>query len=105
MTRGDMNRVVPLSALPRTDTRELFRPVSSELVTLLRALPASEWQRPTVAGSWRVREVVAHLVDVTCRDGIRTGFRGFHQLAECPVGDPDLAMQSPGAHRVSQPGQ
>jgi uncharacterized protein (TIGR03083 family) len=58
---------VPLSVLPHTDTRDLFRPVSSELVTLLRALPASAWHRPTVAGSWRVREVVAHLVDVTFR--------------------------------------
>jgi uncharacterized protein (TIGR03083 family) len=58
---------VPLSALPPTDTRGLFRPVSSELVALLRGLPAADWQRPTVAGTWRVREVVAHLVDVTFR--------------------------------------
>jgi uncharacterized protein (TIGR03083 family) len=58
---------VTLSALPPTDTRSLFRPVSSELVALLRALPLSDWQRPTVAGQWRVREVVAHLVDLTLR--------------------------------------
>jgi uncharacterized protein (TIGR03083 family) len=58
---------VPLSALPPTDTRGLFRPVSSELVSLLRVLPSAAWQRPTVAGTWRVRDVVAHLVDVTFR--------------------------------------
>jgi uncharacterized protein (TIGR03083 family) len=50
-----------------TDTRGLFRPVSSELVSLLRVLPSADWQRPTVAGTWRVRDVVAHLVDVTFR--------------------------------------
>jgi uncharacterized protein (TIGR03083 family) len=38
-----------------------------DLVALLRGLPATDWQRPTVAGAWRVREVVAHLVDVTLR--------------------------------------
>jgi uncharacterized protein (TIGR03083 family) len=49
------------------DTRALFRPVSSALVTLLRALPAEAWQRPTIAGAWRVRDVVAHLLDTTLR--------------------------------------
>jgi uncharacterized protein (TIGR03083 family) len=56
-----------LSPLPPTDTRKLFRPVAFELVTLLRALPADAWQRPTIAGSWLVRDVVAHLVDLTFR--------------------------------------
>jgi uncharacterized protein (TIGR03083 family) len=56
-----------LSPLPLTDTRALFRPVSSELVTLLRRLPADAWQRPTLARSWVVRDVVAHLVDLTFR--------------------------------------
>jgi uncharacterized protein (TIGR03083 family) len=53
--------------LPPTDTRRFFRPVASELVTLLRGLPAEAFDRPTVAGSWRVRDVVAHLVDVSMR--------------------------------------
>jgi uncharacterized protein (TIGR03083 family) len=56
-----------LSPLPPTDTRALFRPVSSELVTLLRGLPPEDWQRPTIAGSWLVRDVVAHLADLTFR--------------------------------------
>jgi uncharacterized protein (TIGR03083 family) len=58
---------MPLSPLPLTDTRALFRPVSSELVVLLRSLEADDWQRPTIAGAWVVRDVVAHLVDVTYR--------------------------------------
>ena|SRR5688572_11734724 len=51
----------------RVDTRPLFRPVSGSLVTLLRALPPEGWDRPTVAGSWLVRDLVAHLLDSTLR--------------------------------------
>ena len=56
-----------MEPLPITDTRALFRPVSSELVALLRRLPADAWQRPTIAGSWVVRDILAHLVDLTFR--------------------------------------
>lgn len=49
------------------DTRALFRPVSSNLVTLLRGLPLDRWDNPTVAGTWVVRDVVAHLLDSTLR--------------------------------------
>jgi uncharacterized protein (TIGR03083 family) len=53
--------------LPPVDTRGFFRPVSAELVLLLRGLKADDWGRPTVAGAWVVRDVLAHLVDVTLR--------------------------------------
>lgn len=56
-----LESVVPI------DTRALFRPVSASLVTLLRQLPPESWDRPTVAGSWIVRDVVAHLLDSTLR--------------------------------------
>jgi uncharacterized protein (TIGR03083 family) len=58
---------MPLSPMPPTETRACFRPVSSELVTVLRALSPSDWERSTIAGSWSVRDVVAHLVDVMFR--------------------------------------
>jgi uncharacterized protein (TIGR03083 family) len=58
---------MPPAELPPTDTRRFFRPVARELVTLLRGLPADAWNRPTIAGSWRVRDVAAHLLDVTLR--------------------------------------
>ena len=58
---------MPLSQLQPTDTRFLFRPVSSALVTLLRGLQPEDWGRPTVAGAWVVRDVVTHLVDLTFR--------------------------------------
>jgi mycothiol maleylpyruvate isomerase-like protein len=56
-----------LTALSPTDTRFFFRPVASELVSLLRSLPTDAWKKSTVAGTWRVRDVVAHLVDVGMR--------------------------------------
>lgn len=57
----------PLEPPGPIDTRRLFRPVSDGLVTLLRDLPPAHWQRPTVAGAWLVRDVVAHMVDTTLR--------------------------------------
>jgi len=53
--------------LPITDTRQAFRPLSREIVAVLRTLRLDDWGRPTMAGSWRVRDVVAHLVDTALR--------------------------------------
>jgi uncharacterized protein (TIGR03083 family) len=56
-----------LSALKPVDTRHYFRPVSSALVALLRGLTADDFQKRTLAGTWAVRDVLAHLVDLTLR--------------------------------------
>lgn len=56
-----------LEPLPPTDTRALFRPVASEFVTLLRGLTPADFGTPTIAGSWVVRDVVAHIVDFSMR--------------------------------------
>jgi uncharacterized protein (TIGR03083 family) len=45
----------------------LLRQVDAQLVLLLRSLEAAEWELPTVAGSWRVRDVAAHLLDTPLR--------------------------------------
>ena len=58
---------MPLGPMTAIDTRPLFRPVSSSLVTLLRGLPPASWALPTVAGACAVRDVVAHLLDSTLR--------------------------------------
>ena len=58
---------MPTSPIPPTDTRAFFRPVAAELVALLRGLPVDAFHRPTIAGRWQVRDVVAHLVDTTLR--------------------------------------
>jgi hypothetical protein len=57
---GDMATLHPL---PQLDTVPLFPRLHADLVALLRALDPSDWERPTVAGSWRVRDVAAHLLD------------------------------------------
>jgi len=58
---------VTLQTLPPTDTRSYFRPLGAELGRVLRELPDSGWNAPTVASRWRVRDVVAHLVDTPLR--------------------------------------
>ena len=45
------------------DTAPLLVPIHRELVALLRGLTRGQWLRPTTAGSWRVRDVAAHLLD------------------------------------------
>ena len=54
-------------SLPVVDTRHLFRPLSREIVAVLRACAKDDWERPTLAGSWKVCDVVAHLVDTALR--------------------------------------
>lgn len=52
-----MKPVEPILAAP------LFAPLHRELVALLRGLSPEEWERPTAAPLWRVRDVAAHLLD------------------------------------------
>lgn len=51
----------------RVDVVPLFGPLHEELVTLLSGLSAADWERPTVAGTWLVRDVAAHLLDTDLR--------------------------------------
>src|SRR3982751_5812236 len=53
--------------LPLVDTRHAFRPLSREIADLLASLTAADWERPTIAGSWQVRDIVAHLTDTALR--------------------------------------
>ncbi|HEX7282707.1 MAG TPA: maleylpyruvate isomerase N-terminal domain-containing protein [Vicinamibacterales bacterium] len=72
-----------MTTLPPCYTSHLFRPLAAELVQLLRSLSADDWQRPTVAPQWQVRDVGAHLLDVTLR---RIAVNRDRHLA--PVGRP-----------------
>ena len=58
-----MPELRPLQALPALDTAPLFPALHERLIVLLRSLDADDWDRPTVAGSWQVRDVAAHLLD------------------------------------------
>ena len=71
----------------RVHTAHLFPGLHRDLVELLRGLEPEDWLRPTVAGSWRVRDVAAHLLDVQLR---RLSFhRDGHPPPDPPVGDSD----------------
>ena len=73
-----------LAPLPPLDTAPLFPDLHVELLGLLRALDPSDWERPTVAGAWRVRDVAAHLLDGELRT--LAAHRDGHTLsAEGPV--------------------
>lgn len=48
--------------LPPVDTVSLFVPLHESLIRLLRGLSPEEWERPATP-RWRVRDVVAHLLD------------------------------------------
>lgn len=45
------------------DTRLLFAPLHAELLALLHALTPEDWDKPTLAREWAVRDVVAHMLD------------------------------------------
>jgi uncharacterized protein (TIGR03083 family) len=46
---------------------DLFAPLNDELVSLLRGLAPEEWNGPTAAGTWTVKDVAAHLLDTALR--------------------------------------
>ena len=48
-------------------TGPLLAGLHEELMRLLRGVRAADWDRPTTAGQWRVRDVVAHLLDTDLR--------------------------------------
>jgi uncharacterized protein (TIGR03083 family) len=52
-----------MTPLAPCQTAHLFRPLSAQLLAVLRDLSEPEWQLSTVAGAWRIRDVAAHLLD------------------------------------------
>lgn len=45
----------------------LLRKVDAELIELIRDLTPAEWDLPTIAGTWSVRDIAAHLLDTPLR--------------------------------------
>jgi len=48
-------------------TAHLFAPLHYELMALLRRIRDEEWNAPTAAGSWTVKDLTAHLLDTALR--------------------------------------
>lgn len=57
----------PLKAPAPLDTAPLFPGLHAELIALLRGLAPEDWNRPTLAPAWRVRDVASHLLDTSLR--------------------------------------
>jgi hypothetical protein len=68
--------MLPPLAVP--DTTPLFPALHAELIRLLRSLGSPDWERSTVAGKWRVRDVAMHLLDGELRT--LGAHRDGHQL-------------------------
>lgn len=66
---------------------DLFGEIHEELLALLRDLSAEDWYKPTVAGNWQVRDIVAHLLDSDIR---RLSF----QRDNAPMVPPDKPIES-----------
>jgi uncharacterized protein (TIGR03083 family) len=67
-----------MSALPPIEVLPLFRVLDQKLGTLLHSLMPADWQRPTLARRWTVKDVVAHLLDGNLRtlSMLRDGYFG-----------------------------
>jgi uncharacterized protein (TIGR03083 family) len=63
---------IPIATLP------LFAPLDDQLIRLLKTLGPGDWQKPTRAGSWTVKDVVSHLLDGNLRtiSSVRDKFTG-----------------------------
>ena len=48
-------------------TAHLFPELDARLLELMRSLEPADWDRPTVAPAWNVRQVAAHLLDTALR--------------------------------------
>jgi uncharacterized protein (TIGR03083 family) len=51
----------------RIQTAHLFQPLNNELITLLLSLDDADWNHPTLARLWTVKDVAAHLLDTAVR--------------------------------------
>lgn len=60
-------------------TVHLFEELDERLITLLKSLSPEDWEKPTVARLWKVRDVAAHLLDGNIR--VISAHRDGHSTA------------------------
>jgi len=56
-----MQQVIPIPTL------HLFPVLDELLIGLLKSLSADDWNKPTVARLWTVKDIAAHLLDTNVR--------------------------------------
>lgn len=57
----EIHHVQPIEVLP------LFEKLDEKLIELLSSLTPEEWQKPTIAAKWQVKDIAAHLLDGNLR--------------------------------------
>jgi uncharacterized protein (TIGR03083 family) len=64
-----------------------FAPLRTELLTLLAGLDEADWDRPTAAPRWSVKDVTAHLLggDMAILSGKRDRFPGTYKVVDDPA--------------------
>ena len=75
-----------MQARPIIETKHLFTILDDKLIELLSSLTAEEWNRPTIAKLWTVKDIVAHLLD--------TNIRGISILRDGYLNVPPSNIQS-----------
>lgn len=70
--------------MTKIDTLPLFGEVDSLLIDALKGCSEKDWLRPTLARSWRVRDVAAHLLDGYLRT-ISLYRDGYSQPPDRPI--------------------
>ena len=48
-------------------TQHLFKPLDIKLIELLQSLSYEDWNKPTIAPLWTVKDIAAHLLDTNLR--------------------------------------
>jgi uncharacterized protein (TIGR03083 family) len=66
---------------------ELFCQIHGELLSLLRNLSGDDWNKPTAARQWTVKDIAAHLLDGDVR-------RLSYQRDKAPMAPPDSPVES-----------
>lgn len=51
----------------RIEVKHLFKPLDEKLMELLQSLTPDDWEKQTPAKAWKVKDVVAHLLDGNIR--------------------------------------
>lgn len=75
----EMTNFIPSGPL---DTLGAMAELELMLLELLNDLKPTDWERPTLAGAWRVKDIVAHLLDGQIR-GLSMGRDGY--FGEAPA--------------------
>jgi hypothetical protein len=71
-----------MQSKPPLDSVHLLPIMDDMLFSLLRSLTPEEWQAQTIAKKWKVKDVVAHLLDGNIRKTVPHTYRSI----DAPVG-------------------